>query len=77
VAADVQVAGVGGDEGGEDLDGGGLAGDVRAEQGEDRSFGEGQVDAVEHDLVAVGLTQPVRRDGPVGHDGCSFRGCGR
>ena len=77
VAADVQPGRVGGDEGGEDVDGGGLAGAVRAEQGEDRPFGDGQVDAVEHDLVAVGLAQPVRRDGQVGHDGCSFTGCGR
>ncbi len=75
VAADVDAAGarVGGDEGGEDLHGGGLAGAVRAEQGEDRSFGDGQVDAVEHDLVAVGLAQPVRRDGQVGHDGAPQR----
>ncbi len=36
--ADPAAAGVGGDQGGEDLDGGGLAGAVRAEQGEDRSL---------------------------------------
>jgi hypothetical protein len=74
VAADVDLTGgrIGGDEGGEDLDDGGLAGAVRAEQGEDRSLRDGQVDAVEHDLVAVGLAQSVRRDGQVGHEGCSF-----
>ena len=31
------------------------------------AFGDGEVDAVEHDLVAVGLAQSVRRDGQVGH----------
>jgi hypothetical protein len=57
VAADADAAGgrVGRDEGGEDLDGGGLAGAVRAEQGEDRPLGHGQIDTVEHDLLAVRL----------------------
>jgi hypothetical protein len=32
VAGDCRVAGVGGDQGGEDVDGGGLAGAVRAEE---------------------------------------------
>lgn len=76
VAADADVAGVGGDEGGEDLDGGGLPGAVRAEQGEDRSFGDGQVDAVEDGLVAVGLAQSVRGDGQAGHDCCSSEAAG-
>ena len=69
VTADADVAGrsVGGDEGGEDLDDGGLAGAVRAEQGEDRSFRDVEVDAIEHDLVAVGLAHSVCRDGQVGH----------
>jgi hypothetical protein len=58
VTADPQVAGVGGDEGGEDLDGGGLAGAVRAEQGEDGAGRHRQVDAVEDRLVPVGLAQP-------------------
>jgi hypothetical protein len=71
VAADADPAAgrVGGDEGGDDLDGGGLAGAVRAEQGEDRPFRDGQVHAVEDDLVTVGLAQPVRRDGRIGHEG--------
>ena len=43
------VAGVGADQGREDLDDGGLAGAVGAEQREDRSLGDVQVDAVEHD----------------------------
>ena len=63
VAGDADLAGVGGDQGGQDLDGGGLAGAVGAEQREDRALGDGQVDAVEHDLVAVGLAQPGGGDG--------------
>ncbi len=57
VTGDAQLAGVGGDEGGEDLDGGGLARAVGAEQGEDAALRHRQVDAVQDDLVAVGLAQ--------------------
>ena len=39
VAGHPDLAGVGGDQRGQDLDGGGLAGAVRAEQGEDGAFG--------------------------------------
>ena len=58
VAADAGLAAVGGEEGGEDVDHGGLAGAVRSEQGEDGAFGDVEVDAVEHDLVAEGLAEP-------------------
>jgi hypothetical protein len=57
VAADAHDAGIGADEGREDLDDGGLAGAVGAEQREDRSLGHVEVDAVEHELIAVGLAQ--------------------
>jgi hypothetical protein len=62
VSGDRDGAGVGGDQGGEDVDGGRLAGAVRAEQGEDGALGNVQVDAVEHDLVAEGLAQAGGRD---------------
>ena len=44
---------------GEDVDGGGLAGAVRAEQGEDRSLRHGQVEAVEHEWSPKDLRSPV------------------
>jgi hypothetical protein len=53
---------VGPDQGGQDVHGGGLAGAVGAEQREDRSLGNLQVDAVQHQLVAERLAQPGRRD---------------
>ena len=56
------VAGVGADEGGQDLDDRGLAGAVGAEQREDRSLGDVEVDAVEHEVVAEGLAQAGRGD---------------
>src|ERR1039457_1918523 len=61
-AADPHVATVSGDQRREDLDGGGLAGAVRAEQGEDRPFGDGQVHPVEDRLVAEGLAEPHCRE---------------
>jgi hypothetical protein len=57
VTADPDLAGVGRDQGGQDLYGGGLAGPVRAEQRKDGAFGNVQVDAVQYDLVAVRLVQ--------------------
>jgi hypothetical protein len=68
VPRDADVPAVGGGEGGQDVDSGRLPGPVRAEQGEDRSFRHGQVEAVEHDLRAVGLAQARDRDG--GGAGC-------
>ena len=62
MARDTHLAAVEPDQGGQDLHGGGLPGAVGAEQGEDRSLGDVQVDAVEHDLVAEGLAQPGGRD---------------
>lgn len=61
--ADVAGAGVGGDEGGEDLDDGGLAGAVRAEQCEDGACRDAQVDPVEDAFVAVGLAEADGGDG--------------
>ena len=52
MARDLHLAAVGPDEGGQDLHGGGLAGAVGAEQREDGSLGNLQVDAVQHHLVA-------------------------
>jgi hypothetical protein len=49
--------------------GGGLAGAVGAEQREDRSFGDLQVDAVERTRVAKRLAQAGRRDRRLGWDG--------
>ena len=66
VARDADVAGVGADQRGQDLDDGGLAGAVGAEQREDRAPGDGQVDAVEDELVAVRLAQPGGRDRGMG-----------
>ena len=62
VARDPNLAGVGADQGREDVDDGGLAGAVGAEQREDRSLGDVEVDAVEHEVLAVGLAQAGRRD---------------
>ena len=62
VTGDPDLAGVGADQGGQDLNRGRLAGAVGTEQGEDRSVGDGQVDAVEHYLVAVRLPQAGHHD---------------
>ncbi|CAM5409959.1 hypothetical protein SGLAM104S_08989 [Streptomyces glaucescens] len=72
VAGDAGLSAVGGDEGGEDLHGGGLAGAVGSEQCEDGPGRDVQIDAVQDGLVAVGLAQPVRRNGQVGHEERSF-----
>lgn len=57
MARHLGLAAVGGDERGEDLDGGGLAGAVRPEQGEHGSGRDVQIDAVEDGVVAVRLAQ--------------------
>ena len=57
-----ELAAVGADQGREDLDDRGLAGAVGAEQREDRALGDVEVDAVEHEVVAVGLAQAGRCD---------------
>jgi hypothetical protein len=62
MAGHPDLARVGPDQGGQDVHGGGLAGAVGAEQREDRSLGNLQVDAVQHQLVAERLAQPGRRD---------------
>ena len=56
----------------QDLDGRRLAGAVRAEQGEDRALGDVEVDAVEDDLLAVGLAQA---DGADGRSGARWPSC--
>src|SRR5204862_1156280 len=58
VAGDVDAASVRTGQRGQDVHGGGLAGAVRAEQGECGAGRHGDVDAVEHELVADGLAQP-------------------
>ena len=70
-AGNRDLAGVGGEQGGEDLHGGGLACAVWAEQREDGAFGDVQVDPVEDDLVTERLAQARGPDG--GSVGC---GCG-
>lgn len=53
---------VGRHQGGQHVHGRRLAGPVRTEQGEDRSFADLQVDAVEDHLVPEGLPQPGGRN---------------
>src|SRR5581483_11186404 len=53
-------------QGGEDLDGGGLAGAVRPEQAEDGSGGDGDVQPVEGADVAVGFHKVTCLDGTHG-----------
>ena len=61
VAGDPRGPGVGAEQGGQDVHGGGLAGAVRPEQREDGAGGDRQVDAVEHDVVAERLAQAGAR----------------
>src|SRR5690606_11770483 len=58
VTGDADRPGVEADQRGQDVDGGGLAGPVGTEQGEDRARGDVEVDAVEHGVVSEGLLQP-------------------
>ena len=53
VAGDQHFTAVGADQGGENLDHRGLACPVGAEQGKDRPFRHLEIDAVEHQIVAV------------------------
>jgi hypothetical protein len=62
VAADAHLAAIAGDQRGQDVHHRGLAGAVRAEQREDRAFGDAKIDAVEHHLLSVRLAQSVGRD---------------
>ena len=68
-AGDPGLPRVGGDEGREDADHGGLPGAVRAQQGVDGADGHGEVDAAEHVDVGVRLRQSgdLDRSGVVGH----------
>src|SRR6185437_13246150 len=52
----------GADQGGQDVHHGGFPGAVRAEQREDRPLGDGEVDVIEHYLVAKRLPQPGDRN---------------
>jgi len=68
VPANLDLASIGADHGREDLDRGRLPGTIGAEQREDGARGDVEVDAVQHDLLAVGLAQP-------GHAGSRRAGC--
>ena len=57
VSADLDLPGVGSEHRGEHVDGRRLAGAIRAEQREDRSGGDLEVDPVEDDVLAVGLAK--------------------
>ena len=74
--ADECVAPVGLDQGRQDLHHRRLSCAVGAEEGEDRAFGNVQVDIVEDDLVAVRLPDAGRGDCEcsAGGDGCGHRG---
>lgn len=69
VTPDLHVAGTLDDQPGQDVDEGGLAGPVRAEQPEERAARDGQVDALERVLrlgltaCAIGLGQSLDLDG--------------
>jgi hypothetical protein len=63
MAGHADRARVSGKQGGQDPDRGGLARAVRAEQREDRALGDVQVDAVEDQVITVGLAQPGGDDG--------------
>jgi hypothetical protein len=62
VATHAHLARAGRDEGGQDLDCGGLARAVRAEQREDRALWDRQVDAIQHPPAAERLAEPPGRD---------------
>jgi hypothetical protein len=55
-------------DGGEDADGGGLAGAVGAEEPEHGARRDREVDAVEGDHVAEAFGQALHQDGAVAHD---------
>jgi hypothetical protein len=62
VAGHLRAAGVGALERGEDVDGGGLAGAVRAEERKDGARRHVEIDSVDDDLVAVGLAESTNVD---------------
>jgi hypothetical protein len=63
MAVDAGGPAVGGEQRGEDPDGGGLAGPVAAEQSEDGSRRDAEVDALQHRGLTVGLRQTDDLDG--------------
>ena len=65
-AGDPDLAVVGGQQGGEDVDDGRLAGAVGSEEGVDGALRNSQVDAVQHGMIAVGLGQSGDLDRGVG-----------
>src|SRR5258705_1854551 len=73
MSGDGHGPGVRSDEGGEDVNDGGLAGAVRSEQGKHGARSDIEVDAVEDGLLAVGLAQSGGADS-AGHADASFRG---
>lgn len=66
VPVDSRSPGIGRQDGGEDLDEGGLSGTVGSEQREHRASGDVQVDAVENNMVTILLGQPTHADRVVG-----------
>ena len=62
VAGDPDLAVIRLEQGGEDVDHGGLAGAVRPEQREHGAFGDGQVDTVEDHVGAERLADADRGD---------------
>src|SRR6478735_11385535 len=65
-AEDARLSAVHREEGGEHLQGGGLAGAVRAEHAEDLAAPDLEVDAVDRPEVVEGLDETSGRDGQVG-----------
>src|SRR6185369_12797442 len=57
------VAAIGADQRRKDMNRRRLASAVRAQESEHRTFGDVEIDAVQHDLLAVRLPQPGRVDG--------------
>jgi hypothetical protein len=62
VAGDLRLATVGGDQGRQDPHRRRLAGTIRPQEGEDRPFSDVEIEAVEHDLLAIRLAQPGGMD---------------
>jgi hypothetical protein len=62
VPADLDVAGVGRDEGRQDAHHRRLPGTVGPEQGEDGAFRDGEIDPVEHDVLTEGFADGMGAD---------------
>ncbi len=75
VTADPHLAAVGTEQCGQDVDHRGLAGAVRAEQREYRTFRDEKVDAVEHHLLAERLAQSADLDRSLGEAAGCARSC--